>query len=175
MEEVVEEALQHLRRTLAEVEVVVNTLDLVEVEAETGLNQQNYPEEVVVAAEGSLAVEESQCWGVEVEGSLAVPLRYHQWMGVAVGEGGCPLQVEVEESELAAVSVGWQVWGNSWKAEEEEVVEEEGVLGLEVEEEGPHSAEEVEEDPEKTERKTSKINHMFSMLWWNCGKCRPTN
>lgn len=73
----VEEALQHLRQTLAEVEVVVKTLDLVEVEAETGLNQQNYPEEVVVA-EGSLAVEESRCWGVEVEGSLAVPLRCHQ-------------------------------------------------------------------------------------------------
>lgn len=132
--------------------MVVKTLDLVEVEAETGLNQQNYPEEVVVA-EGSLAVEESRCWGVEVEGSLAVPLRYHQWMGAAVGEGGCPLQVEVEESELAAFSVGWQVWGNSCQAEEEEVVEE-GLLGLEVEEEGPHSVEEVEENPEKTERKT---------------------
>lgn len=72
-----------------------------------------------------------------------------------MGEGGCPLKVEVEESELVAVSVGWQVWGNSWQAKEEEMVEE-GVLGLEVEEEGSHSAEEVEGNPEKTERKTSK-------------------
>ncbi len=113
MEEVVVGVLQPLW-TLAEVEVVVKTLDLEEEEA--GPYPQNYLMEVVVA--GSLkpaeevAVNQSQWQEEGVEGSPAGPLRHRRWVEAAAVEGGCPLQVEVEESWLAVVAWARQVLGN---------------------------------------------------------------
>lgn len=44
-----------------------------------------------------------------MEGSLAGPLGRRQWVEVAVEEGGCPLQVEVEGSWMAGVAAGKQI------------------------------------------------------------------
>lgn len=64
----------------------------------------------------------------EVEGgSLAEPLSRRPF-GVAVEEGGCPLQVEVEGSWLAGVAGEGQVLRTAWQPKEVE----EGRLGLEV-------------------------------------------
>lgn len=56
-----------------------------------------------------VAVNQSQRLEEEVEGSLAGPLGRRQWVGVVVGEGGCPLQVEAEGSWMAGVAVGKQI------------------------------------------------------------------
>lgn len=92
------------------------------------------------AAEG-VAVNQSPWQEEGVEGSLAGPLRHRRWVGAAVEEGGCPLQVEVEGNCLAAVAWEWQASGNSWQPEE---VVEEGRQDLEVVGEGSHAMVEVE-------------------------------
>lgn len=140
-------------------EVVVKTLDQVEEEAETGLYPRNQLGEAVVVgssmAAEEVAVNQSQRQEEVVEGSLAGPLRHLRCVGAAVEEGGCPLQVEVEESWLARVAGEWQALENSWQPKE---VVEEGGLGLEVVGEGPQPVVEVEvevvkhfQTPEKTE------------------------
>lgn len=124
----VEGALQPLC-TLAELEEVVKTLDLVAEEAETGPYPQNWEAAVVGSsstAEEAEAANQSQRPEEGAEGSLVGPLRSHPWVEAGVEEGGCPLQVE--GSWLAGVAGGEQVLHNSWLPKE--VVE--GALGLEV-------------------------------------------
>lgn len=113
----------------------VKTLDLVVEEAETDPHPRNWLGEAVVVGSSTVeavAANQSQRPEEGVEGSLAGLLRHHRWVGVAVEEGGCPLQVEVAASLVAGVAEGGQVLRNSWQPKE--VVE--GGLGLEVVEEG---------------------------------------
>lgn len=113
----------------------VKTLDLVVEEAETDPHLRNSLGEAVVVASSMaevVAANQSQRPEEVVEGSLAGPLRHHRWVGLAVEEGGCPLQEEVAGSWLAGVAGEGKVLRDSWQPKE--VVE--GGLGLEVVEEG---------------------------------------
>lgn len=87
-----------------------------------------------------------------MEGNLAGPLRNRRWVGAAEGEGGCPLQVEVEGSWLAGVAGVGKVLVNSWQPKE---VVEGGGQDLEAVGAGSRPMAEVEvghfQSPEMTE------------------------
>ena len=78
---------------------------------------------------------------VGAEGSQVGHLGGHPWVEVAVEEGGCPLQVEVEGNWRAGFAGGAQVLWNPWQPREEGMVgrelvagESQSIVGMEVEE-----------------------------------------